>query len=104
MRPRKGAGLLKIMRFLVHLDGDLWGLFAETANLLALRAVLTLARKEGIVAREIHEVMMAGDAFSVVTEHGGIAFVSHATALKTSIDGVVFKALGDESLVSKRAS
>jgi hypothetical protein len=73
-------------------------LFAETANLLALRAVLTLAQKEGIVAREIHELMMADDAFSVVTEHGGIAFVSHATALKTSIDGVVFKAFGDKSL------
>lgn len=41
---------------------------------------------------------MAEDAFSVVTEYGGIAFVSQATALKTSVNGVVFKALGDESL------
>jgi DNA-binding transcriptional LysR family regulator len=84
--------------FLRNLDGDLWGLFAETANPLAYRAVMNLARREGIAASEIHEVMMADDAFSVVTEHGGIAFVSQATALKTSIDGVVFKALGDESL------
>lgn len=84
--------------FLRDLDGDLWGLFAETSNVLAHRAVMNLASKEGIAAREIHEVMMAEDAFAVVTEHGGNAFVSQATALKTSIDGVVFKALGDESL------
>ena len=34
---------------------------------------------------EIHEVM-ADDAFEVVTEHSGIAFVCQATALKTRID------------------
>ena len=42
--------------------------------------------------------MAADDAFEVVTGHGGIAFVSQATALKTHIDSVAFKPLADKSL------
>lgn len=79
------------------LAGDLWGLFAETANPLAHRAVMDVVRKARIAPREIHEVMAAEDAFAVVTEHGGIAFVSKATASKPH-NGVVFKPLADESL------
>ena len=39
----------------------------------------------------------APDAFHVVTEQNGMAFVSKATALNTHIDGIVFKPLSDES-------
>jgi hypothetical protein len=59
---------------------------------------MRLTQRDKIVPHEIHEVLGAPDAFHVVTEQSGIAFVSKATALSTHIDGVVFKPLCDESL------
>ena len=58
---------------------------------------MDVVRKARIASREIHEVMAAEDTFAVVTEHGGIAFVSQATASKPH-SGVIFKPHADESL------
>ncbi len=80
------------------LNQDIWGLFSSQANSNAHDAIMRLAQREQIVPHEIHEVLGAPDAFHVVTEQSGIAFVSKATALSTHIDGVVFKPLSDESL------
>lgn len=83
---------------LQDLNKDVWGLFTTQANPLAHDAIMHLARKEQIVPNEIHEVLSTSDAFYVVTELGGVSFVSKATALNTQIDGIVFKPLFDESL------
>ena len=83
---------------LQDLNKDVWGLFTTQANPLAHDAIMHLARKEQIVPNEIHEVLSTSDAFYVVTELGGVAFVSKATALDTQINGIVFKPLSDESL------
>ena len=83
---------------LEDLDKNIWGLFTTQANPLAHDAIMHLASKEQLVPNEIHEVLSASDAFYVVTELGGVAFVSKATALNTQIDGIVFKPLSDESL------
>jgi hypothetical protein len=80
------------------LDGDIWGLSTSQANPNAHDAIMRLAQREQIVPNEIHEVLGAPDAFHVVTEQNGIAFVSKATALGTHINGVVLKPLSDESL------
>ena len=96
--PESHRAALKKAVTLRDLDRDTWGLFSEQANPNAHDAIMRLAQREQIVPHEIHEVLGAPDAFHVVTEQNGIAFVSKATALSTHIDGVVFKPLSDESL------
>jgi len=81
------------------LHRDVWGLFSSQANAIAHDAIMSLAQREQIVPDEIHEVLGVSDAFHVVTEQSGIAFISKATALSTHLDGVVFKPLSDESLL-----
>jgi DNA-binding transcriptional LysR family regulator len=83
---------------LQDLNKDVWGLFTAQANPLAHDAIMHLARTEQIIPNEIHEVLSTSDAFYVVIELGGVAFVSKATALNTQINGIVFKPLSDESL------
>ena len=96
--PDSHRAALKKAVTLRDLNLDTWGLFSEKANPNAHDAIMRLVQREKIVPHEIHEVLGAPDAFHVVTEQNGIAFVSEATALSTHIDGVVFRPLSDESL------
>ena len=96
--PESHRAALKEAVTLRDLDGDTWGLFSSQANRNAHDAIMHLAQREQIVPNEIHEVLGARDAFHVVTEQNGIAFVSKVTALSTHIEGVVFRRLSDESL------
>jgi hypothetical protein len=52
-------------------------------------------RKERVAPEEVHETITAEDAFELVHEYRGVAFVFQATAAKAEIESVVFNPLGD---------
>ena len=75
-----------------------WILFAKQVNPLAYDAIMDLAQREAIHPKAPHHIMVAHEAIQLVSEQGGVAFLTKASALLIHAEGVVFRPLADESL------
>ena len=83
---------------LQDLASDEWILFPRSVNATIYDAVAETAAKEGIPARQAHEIITAQQAFHLVSERAGVAILLKPSALGLHVDGVVVLPLSDPSL------
>ena len=80
------------------LSSDEWILFPRTVNAVIYDGIIKTAAKEGIPARQAHEIMTAQQAFYLVSEGAGVAILPKASVVGLRASGVAVVPLFDPSL------
>ncbi len=83
---------------LLDVRNDPWLLFTKQAHPLLYDGILNRATVLGIKPREAHRFVLPDEAFHLVAEHTGVAFLGKAMALGRHHGNVVVKPLADETL------
>ena len=83
---------------LQDLAGDDWILFPRSVNAVIYDAIAETAAKEGIPARQTHEIITIQEAFYLVSERAGVAILPRPSATEFRADGVVVLPLADPCL------
>ncbi len=86
---------------LQDLAKDEWILFARRVHPVVHDAIMDAARREGITPKRAHDIITPQEAIHLVSEHVGVAILTKPTVLGCRAEGVVVKALSDESLCFK---
>lgn len=83
---------------LTDLKDDPWILFNKQAHPLLYDGILHRAEALGMQPKETHRIVTPDEAFHLVGEHAGVAFLAKAPALSHHHSGVIVKPLAEESL------
>ena len=75
-----------------------WVLFQPRVNPAIHHAIWTLAEREAILPRHVHDVLTPQEALDRIAEDVGVVFLPKAPALRYRITGVVVRPLWDELL------
>jgi len=83
---------------LQDLASDDWILFPRSVNAVIYDAIADTAAKEGIAARQTHEIITIHEAFYLVSERAGVAILPKPVGMGLCTDGLVALPLADPSL------
>ena len=84
---------------LKELGDTCWILFEKQVHPPVYQRIMALAESEQIRPTTIHHILNADEAFQLVSELGGIAFLTGATAKRSIRPGIVFRPLTDAPLL-----
>jgi DNA-binding transcriptional LysR family regulator len=97
--PEGHAAAHKGSLVLQDLAQDAWILFSKQVHPLLRSAIIDAAQREGIVPKDVHDILIAQEAFHLVAQHEGVAILTKPTTLDTrGKKDVVVKPLADTAL------
>jgi DNA-binding transcriptional LysR family regulator len=73
-------------------------LFPRSVNPVIYDAITETATREGVPVRRAHEILMAEQAFHLISERAGVAILPKPSALALHAEGVAVLPLSDPSL------
>jgi DNA-binding transcriptional LysR family regulator len=80
---------------------DEWILFPKRFDPIVFEAIMDAAQRGSIAPKHAHDAIAPQQAVDLVSEHVGVAILTHPTATGFHADGVVVKLLSDTSLCFK---
>lgn len=83
------------------LDACPWVLFAKTAHSHVYESVLRLASERDTRPGELHEVLVADEAYPYVVDRNAIALFTKSAALRIARDGITIRPLAEPRLCLK---
>jgi DNA-binding transcriptional LysR family regulator len=83
---------------LKDLADDSWVMFQQRVNPVAHDAIMSLAEREAIRPKDVHDVLAPQEAVDSVVDDLGVAFLPKAAALRYRTAGVIVQPLWDQSL------
>ena len=96
--PQTHAAAQKERIGLQELAGDEWIVFARRVHPVIHDAIMDAARREGIAPKNAHNIITPQQAVHLVSEHVGVAILTHPTSVGSGAEGIVVKPLSDTSL------
>ena len=75
-----------------------WVLLAPYVNPHLFKMIQMLASEKGIVASDLHHVMIAEEASELVLAHKGVAFLPRDAAWRIACDSITIRPLAEEQL------
>jgi DNA-binding transcriptional LysR family regulator len=99
--PENHPAAQKERLVLGDLAKDEWILFPKRFDPIVFEAIMDAAQRGSIAPKHPHDVIAPQQAVDLVSEHAGVAILTHPTATGFHADGVVVKLLSDTSLCFK---
>jgi len=96
--PETHSAAHKERLVLEDLAKDEWILFAKRVHPFVHEAIMDTARRQSIVPKYAHNIIVAEQAFDLVSEHVGVAILTKPATRDFHADRVVVKPLSDVSL------
>ncbi len=82
-----------------HLTDTCWILFQKQVHPLVYEAIMNIADSDKVRYKNIHHILNSEEALHLVSETGGITFLTQATAMRSARPGMVFRPLSDPALM-----
>ncbi len=84
---------------LKNLTNTCWILFQKQVHPLVYQTIMDLAESEKVRYKNIHHIFTSEEALHLVSETGGITFLTQSTAMRNARPGIVFRPLCDPVLM-----